>query len=297
MDLVSIGWLVLFAILGLCFGSFFNVVILRSLSGESIVFPGSKCPKCGKPLKPWHNIPVLSYVLLKGKCAFCSEKISIQYPIVEILTMIIFVYSYLKFDLTIKTMFAIIIASCLLIMSATDLKEKLVDCRIAIGLAVVALLYKGLLNHQWIDCILGLVVGAVLLEVVARLGYLFVKDRAFGEADTYVAGALGACFGLSGLLPVLLYTLIVPMVYILPVFLYKQYKKGNQLTCVLFLSFILATIVYKFYFMNPVVFALMLAFGILSAMQILRTLKQEPNPMYLPLVPAFTLGALYYLYF
>ena len=77
-------------IIGLCCGSFYNVVILRSLSNESIVFPPSKCPKCGNSLKPWHNIPVLSYIFLKGKCAFCKERISIQYPIIELLTALIF---------------------------------------------------------------------------------------------------------------------------------------------------------------------------------------------------------------
>ena len=83
-------------ILGLCLGSFYNVVILRSLSGESIVFPPSKCPKCGNKLKPWHNIPVLSYIFLRGKCAFCKEKISIQYPLIELTTMILFAVSFLK---------------------------------------------------------------------------------------------------------------------------------------------------------------------------------------------------------
>ena len=62
-------------VIGLCLGSFFNVVILRSLSNESIVFPASKCPKCNHKLYFWHNIPVLSYILLGGKCYFCKEKI------------------------------------------------------------------------------------------------------------------------------------------------------------------------------------------------------------------------------
>ena len=66
-------------ITGVCIGSFLNVVILRALSEESIVFPPSKCPKCQTPLKWWHNIPVLSFIFLKGKCAFCHEKISIQF--------------------------------------------------------------------------------------------------------------------------------------------------------------------------------------------------------------------------
>ena len=73
-------------LIGLCLGSFYNVVILRSLSEESLVFPPSKCPKCQNRLKPWHNIPVFSYIFLKGKCAFCKEKISIQYPIIELTT-------------------------------------------------------------------------------------------------------------------------------------------------------------------------------------------------------------------
>ena len=84
-------------IVGLVIGSFLNVVILRTVSEESIVFPSSKCPKCQTPLKWYHNIPVLSYVFLKGKCAFCHEKISWQYPLVELLTGIIFILMFLRF--------------------------------------------------------------------------------------------------------------------------------------------------------------------------------------------------------
>ena len=62
-------------VFGTIIGSFLNVVALRGLSGESIVLPPSKCPKCGNKLKPWHNIPILSYLFLRGKCAFCHEKI------------------------------------------------------------------------------------------------------------------------------------------------------------------------------------------------------------------------------
>ena len=84
-------------ITGLIVGSFLNVVILRTISEESIVFPGSKCPRCQTPLKWYHNIPVLSYVFLKGKCAFCHEKISWQYPFVELLTGIIFIVMFFRF--------------------------------------------------------------------------------------------------------------------------------------------------------------------------------------------------------
>ena len=110
-------------IMGLCFGSFFNVVILRSLANESIVFPPSKCPKCGNKLLFWHNIPVVSYILLRGKCYFCKEKISIQYPIVELMTMLLFAFSFIKFGISTTTLFVMFWISCLIIMTGTDLKE------------------------------------------------------------------------------------------------------------------------------------------------------------------------------
>lgn len=84
-------------VIGLIVGSFLNVVILRTVSEESIVFPGSKCPKCQTPLKWYHNIPVLSYIFLRGKCAFCHEKISWQYPLVELLTGLVFILMFLRF--------------------------------------------------------------------------------------------------------------------------------------------------------------------------------------------------------
>ena len=83
--------------IGTVIGSFLNVVILRAFSGESIVLPPSKCPKCGNKLKWWHNIPIISYILLRGKCYFCHEKISIQYPIIEFITGLVFLAVFIKF--------------------------------------------------------------------------------------------------------------------------------------------------------------------------------------------------------
>jgi len=287
-------WICVF---GLCFGSFYNVVILRSLSGESLVFPNSKCPKCSTPLKPWHNIPVISYVFLRGKCAFCKEKISLQYPIIELLTMGLFAWSFLKFGLTWKTLFAIILSSCLLVMTMTDLKEKLVDCNIAIGLAIFALLFNGILYGTWIDSIFGLLVGVVIMEIAARIGYLFSKGRAFGEADTYVAGALGACFGAIGLLQILVYTLITAAIFIIPNFLYKQYKNNQKTICILFILFILSALIFKTLVQNWFAFSALIITGITLAVLILKNLKNESELTYIPLVPAFSIASLYFLFF
>ena len=83
-------------VLGLCIGSFLNVVIYRVPLGKSIITPPSSCPVCGERIKPWHNIPIISWILLKGKCAYCSAPISIRYPIIELLSGILAVLIYIK---------------------------------------------------------------------------------------------------------------------------------------------------------------------------------------------------------
>ena len=133
--------LIFTAVVGLCFGSFYNVVILRGLSGESIAFPGSKCPKCNTPLKWWHNVPVLSYIMLRGKCAFCKCKISIQYPVIELVTMLLFMSAYIKWGLTFKTLFVISFFSLFLITTVTDILERVILTRHAYILGGLGILY------------------------------------------------------------------------------------------------------------------------------------------------------------
>lgn len=147
-------------IAGLVTGSFLNVVILRTISNESIVFPGSKCPKCQTPLKWYHNIPVLSYIFLKGKCAFCKEKISIQYPIVELLTGIIYVLMFIKFCRpfdeyfglsamnpinivqVITYAFVLIACSIFIVLAGTDIKEMMVSDRQTYSLIGTGIVYS-----------------------------------------------------------------------------------------------------------------------------------------------------------
>ena len=104
MDINTLIAIFVFAT-GLCIGSFLNVVALRGLSGESIVFPPSKCPKCGKKLNWYTNIPVISYIFLLGKCQFCKKPISLQYPIVEAANAILYLIMFLSFGLSLKTLF------------------------------------------------------------------------------------------------------------------------------------------------------------------------------------------------
>lgn len=297
MDLFyySLFWI---CVVGLCLGSFFNVVILRSLSNESIVFPASKCPKCNHKLYFWHNIPVLSYIMLGGKCYFCKEKISIQYPIVELFTMFLFGATFVKFGIDIKTIFVLFWLSCFVIMTGTDLKAKLVDCNIAIAMGVTGILYN-FIQHGVsgvIASLIGLVLGAVVLELIARSGYLVAGARAMGEADTYVAAAIGAIVG-KDILFVLAYALIASMIFIVPMFLYNQFKNDNKKTCILSILFVLAVMTFKLLWQNYWTLAVLVITGAMLAISILKNIKQEENRNYLPYVPALAVGALYYMFF
>lgn len=156
----SIVVLAFIFIIGLCIGSFLNVVILRTVSEESIVFPASKCPKCQTPLKWYHNIPVLSYLFLRGKCAFCKEHISIQYPIVEFLTGLLFVGLFIRFcnpfdpffglssmnpigwAQIIVYVFSLIIVSLFIAIAGTDILEKKVSDAHTIPVIVLGVLYS-----------------------------------------------------------------------------------------------------------------------------------------------------------
>ena len=217
-------------VIGLCIGSFLNVCILRALSGESIVFPSSKCPKCGNKLKWWHNIPVLSYVFLRGKCAFCKEHISIQYPIIELLTGIIFTLEFLYFGTSLDTLFVWIISALLIVIAGTDIKEKVVFDVHTYSLIGVAVLYAFIKTaftlwqshhagyafswdmfvfNPFVNSILGVLTGALIMEILARLGYLVAGTRAFGEGDTLIAAGLGAVFGWLQLLFVLILSVVI----------------------------------------------------------------------------------------
>lgn len=286
-------------IIGLCLGSFFNVVILRSLSGESIIFPPSKCPKCGNRLKLWHNIPVISYIFLRGKCAFCNERISLQYPIVEITTMLVFALAFVKFGISFTALFAFLWLSCLIIMTVTDIKAQIVDCNIAVIMMLSGVLFCGL-NSGWSgvwSSLSGALIGAVIIEVIARIGYLAAKERAMGEADTYVAAAIGAIVGYGDVLSVLIYGFIAAMFFIVPLFLYNRYKANDKEVLITSILFVLASLCYCKIVQNYLTLGFLIVVGCFLVHFILKNINNEQTRTYLPFVPALCLGFLYYLFF
>ena len=322
---MAFGLLFFTFVIGCCIGSFLNVVILRAFSGESIVLPPSKCPKCGNKLKWWHNIPILSYVFLRGKCGFCHEKISIQYPIVEFISGCLFVLILLRYGWRIDTLFAFATASLLIVLAVTDIKEKVVFDSHTYSLIGVGLAYNltvtGMSVYQqmhsllgfapskeWIltnpltMSLLGIIVGFVVMEIVARIGYLIAGQRAFGEGDSYIAAGLGAVFGWKSVLTILVLSVIIQIVMTLPLFLVKLYsnKKWNTLAAlVCFFGFTVGYCVLKLntdIFSNNVFLYLSMiiltGLGIWACISVISGLKDRDNLTYLPFGPAMAIAGL-----
>ncbi len=167
-------------ITGACIGSFLNVVALRALSKESIVFPSSKCPLCNEPIKWYDNIPVISYLFtFKGKCRNCGKKVSIQYPIVEAMTAVLFLAVFLSFGVTYKTLLLWILISVAIVIVITDMKKEYVfdihSWLLIIFAIITSLVIKGVENYSFTA--IGLIVGVFVMEIIARLSYYLVRKK------------------------------------------------------------------------------------------------------------------------
>lgn len=187
---------VLIFILGLIVGSFSNVCIYRIPRNESIIFPASHCPKCHSPIKPVDNIPLLSYILLKGRCRNCKSKISIQYPIVEFLSGLIYLIIYLTYGLSIQTLVYIILSSALIIIAFIDLNEQIVPDIISLPGIVAGLVLSFFVPYiSFIDSASGIVVGGGIILIIGLAGSAIFKKEAMGGGDVKLAAMVGAFLG------------------------------------------------------------------------------------------------------
>lgn len=191
-------------ILGLVFGSFANVVIYRLPKGKSIVTPGSQCPSCGKNILWYDNIPLLSYLLLKGRCRFCKAKISYRYFVVELITGLLFLFLYLKFRFTINLLIYIFFTFCLLIMGFIDIDTYLISDVIVLPGIVIGFLLSIFFPQMHYDMarigsvlysFTGILVGCGILIFLAMIGKLLFKKDAMGGGDIKLLAMIGAFLG------------------------------------------------------------------------------------------------------
>ncbi|WP_046178665.1 prepilin peptidase [Domibacillus tundrae] len=176
---------------GLLLGSFYNVVGLRVPAGKSIVKPRSACSLCGHQLTAWDLVPVLSYIALKGRCRKCGAKISMMYPVTELLTALLFLYSYLLYGFSAPFWTAILLFSMLMILVVADIAYMLIPDKILfffLPLFIIMRFTQPL--DPWWDALLGAAVGFGLLLLIA-----VVSNGGMGGGDIKLFGVLGFVLG------------------------------------------------------------------------------------------------------
>jgi leader peptidase (prepilin peptidase)/N-methyltransferase len=215
-------------IFGLCIGSFLNVCIYRLPASKSIVHPRSMCSSCGTLIASYDNIPIISYLWLRGRCRHCRTKISLRYPIVEFLCGLFALGAYLKFDLTIEALIYFLFFAALMVVTFIDLDHRIIPDVItlpgipicfAAGFALPTITYK--------DALLGILSGGGSLFLVAWTYSLITKKEGMGGGDIKLLAMIGAIVGWKGVLFTIFVASLVGTLAGLAVML--QSRKGLKL--------------------------------------------------------------------
>ena len=194
-------------IFGILIGSFLNVVIYRIPKNESIAFPASKCQSCQTPLKWYHNIPIFSWLVLGGKCAFCKDPIAKQYPIVEFVTGLIFVALFLKVGMVWYLPFVAASFAALFALVMIDFKYMAVPDSVNFA----ALLFA-LVQPEFITAIMYAAIAAGGLYLIGLFSSLLARKQAMGGADVIVAGTMGALLGFPNFFVAIFLSAILAMI-------------------------------------------------------------------------------------
>tara|TARA_A100001011_G_scaffold343537_1_gene377919 strand:+ start:14490 stop:15314 length:825 start_codon:yes stop_codon:yes gene_type:complete len=237
--------LVLVFILGCCIGSFINVIVYRFPRNQSILFPRSFCPECKYKIKWFDNIPIISWILLAGKCRKCNQKINYTYPLIEFFTGIVFLLCYLSniFINTNNTSLLYIVASwslatIALAISFIDiyhywLPKSLNYLLIFLGIFIIILFFSDTSNlsfpYQSINNILSAFLGYVLFRLVAYISKLIYKREALGQGDALFVAGIGAWNGFSGLYFSLIISFVLAGTYVFIGLLTRRIDYGGYI--------------------------------------------------------------------
>ncbi len=233
---------------GACIASFLNVVIWRMPRGESIVSPPSHCPRCNAPIRWYRNIPILSWLFLRGRCANCRKPISPRYILIEALGGVLFLATFLKFSAAASPAvlgFAIaggvvywIWISLMIVGSMIDFDHKLLPDFVTIGGMVLGLLFnasRGFLVGKgavWTTCLLysvgGLALGFGLLWLIRCLGSKAFGREAMGMGDVLLMGAVGALFGPLAVLATLILSSLLGSLVGVGLILFSKARFGKM---------------------------------------------------------------------
>ena len=207
-------------VFGALIGSFLNVCIIRIPQGIFWKYPRSRCPHCGAPVPAYLNLPILSYFLLRGRTACCSSRLSIQYPLVELLTAIMFAILYWNFPFVsltdggmsyspaefLRFAHAAVFTSLLIVCSVIDLKLMIIPDVISLPMILATPLVVYLHPElSWQSGLIGVIAGAALIYGIAWTYYLIRGDVGMGFGDVKLLAAIGGWLGYEAILPTIFY--------------------------------------------------------------------------------------------
>lgn len=198
---------ILVFILGLVFGSFFNVCIYRIPRGESIAFPPSHCTNCNNRLKFYDMVPVLSYIFLRGKCRYCKEKISLKYPIIELLTGVSFFLIYLRYGISFEFFKYTVLTGFMIVIGFIDFyttdvyTSSIIAGMIFGGIFIIISIFLG---YNFMDCIYGALLGFAIIGLI-----ILISKGGMGVGDAEIAGLIGIFLGLKLTITALFLAIII----------------------------------------------------------------------------------------
>lgn len=187
-------------VFGLLIGSFLNVVIYRLPAEESIVWPGSHCPKCDRPLQPWENIPVLSWLALRGRCSSCRSPISWRYPAIELLNALLWVAVYLTFGFTLQTLALLVLVSLMVVIFWIDFDTQYIYDQTTFPGVALGLLYSYCITHQFMSALAAALYAVAAVSLVYGLSWLFLREEGIGGGDLTLVAMMGAWLALKGMI-------------------------------------------------------------------------------------------------
>lgn len=183
-------------VFGMIVGSFLNVCICRMPKNESIVSPPSHCPYCTYQIRWYDNIPVVSYLLLRGKCRGCGAPISLQYPLVELLNGVLTLFLFLRFGPTPVFAALFLFCSALVVITFIDIEHQIIPDEISLsGIVVGFVLSFFLQGHSWLNSLLGILLGGGSLLLVAYLYQRLTGKDGMGGGDIKLLAMMGAFLG------------------------------------------------------------------------------------------------------
>jgi len=237
---------------GACIGSFLNVCIYRLPLSKSLVHPRSSCPNCGQLIRAYDNIPLMSYLLLLGKCRNCGAAISLRYPVVELLSGLFAVCIWLQFGFTLEALIYFAFIASLLVITFIDIDHRIIPDVITLpGIVVFLVASLALPSLRFKDAALGVLVGGGSLFLVAWGYHLLTRKDGMGGGDIKLLAMIGAVLGWQGVV----FTIFFASLFgtFSGLLLMLQAKQGNMKLAIPFGPFLAIGSIAYLFFGSPII--------------------------------------------